>query len=127
METGAERREFTRVPVRFETELRTDEGKLIRGRSRDVSLKGLIFECETPIPPGSRCRVSLILGEHPNQIRIDISGKIARSEDKGLAVEFLELGTESFGHLKNLVLYNSGEPEKVEREFVEHLGLKSRA
>ena len=44
-----------------------------------------------------------------------------------MAVQFNEMETDSFVHLRNLVLYNSADTARVEQELRDHLGLRRRA
>ena len=46
----------------------------------------------------------------------------------GCAIQFDEIvGLDSLDHLRNLVRFNAADPEQVEREFHEHLGLRRDA
>jgi len=52
-----------------------------------------------------------------NDFRITVKGKVVRSEDLGVAVQFLKMGEGSFHQLKRLMEYRSGDPERIEREL----------
>ncbi len=60
------------------------------------------------------------------RIVIKATGTVVRSEPGTLAVHFTEIDPESYQHLSRLILLNTGEPEKAEREFLEHAGIRSR-
>ena len=126
MENGLERREFSRVAIQVEVRLRTEEDNLVAGKGTRISLKGLFFETATRLPNGSACQIEIVLGTESHQLLINVKGKVTRQEENGLGLEFSQMGSEGYEHLKNLVLYNSDEPEKVEQEFIQHLGLKAR-
>ena len=120
------RREFTRVPRRIETDVATTTGTL-EGWTQDVSLKGIYFECRTPQESDQPCRLTLYLDGRQGSARIEAEGQIARVERRGMAVEITELrGEQSYEHLKNLVIYNASDPEAARAEFENHLGLKRR-
>lgn len=127
MASGANRREFTRVPFQIDVELTTEQSPLLVCRLRDVSLNGLYLICDTPLPLGSDCRVVLLLGgpEHPS--RIEVHATVVRVEAGGMGLQITGiLGGESFEHLRNLVLYNASQREQVEQELRNHRGIRRR-
>ncbi len=126
-----ERRQFTRVAVAIDTTVEAGgdgETTLISGQTKNLSLKGIYLYCPETLPPGTDCRVSLVLADGPSQPRVEAYGRVARVDDDGMGIEFVELlGLESLDHLRKMVLYNSSEDaERVEEEFRRHLGLKPR-
>lgn len=132
METGRDKREFTRIPIQLEVEVTSSAmpASHKRARIRDVSMKGLYLWCENPFPKGSTCQVTIALGGGEEPVCIQVNGKVARQDPDGMGLEIIEIiGVESFGHLQNLVRYNSPTTEQVERveqEFNEHLGIKRK-
>ena len=127
MKAEANRREFTRIPIPIDVELTPTPADLTFCQVRDVSLKGLYLHCEKTLPVGTGCRVTMLLGEKENPIRVEVRGKVARVDDDGMGLEITEIvGLESFEHLRNLVLYNSTDTDQVEQEFQDHVGIKRR-
>ena len=120
-------REFTRSETQFKVEVVGDAWKA-EGELRDVGARGVFVLCESPFPVGVDCSVSIVLEDEQVETatRIEASGRTVRVDDEGMAIEFVEIGLESFEHLKNLVLLNSPRPDAVGSEFDGHLGLKSR-
>lgn len=60
-------------------------------------------------------------------INVDMKGRVGRSVDQELAVEFKEIDLESYEHLTNLVRYNSRQDaETVDKELGEHTGIKRK-
>ena len=125
MSDGSEHREFTRVHVKVLTEVMVD-GRTIRSfDSQDLSLKGMLVRTEERLPPGTPCEVRVLLGDGSVEILAD--GVVVRDYAEGFAGQFTRLlGLESYEHLKNLVLYNAPDPYRIEQEFQEHLGLRSK-
>ncbi len=119
------KRDFTRAVVGVKAEIIAKD-TLISGLVGDVSLNGLLLICDDQLPEGMECIVHLFLGdqESPQGLRIETKGVVIRNLDNGIAVEFTELDLESYDHLKNLVSLNATDPEKVEHEIKDHLGLK---
>lgn len=127
MKNEENKREFSRVPLQIEVEVSPGQQPIVVSQTKDVSLKGLYLVCDSPLPLGSDCRVALLLGGGDNPVRIEVSGKIARVDSSGMGLEITEIiGTDSFDHLRNLVLYNAANADQVEEEFHSHLGLKRR-
>jgi PilZ domain len=122
MSDGGERRGFTRVPFRVEVTLKGDHATVVSADVGDVSLSGLYAACAGRLPPGSRCEVLLVLGGPASEVRLALRGRVARVDRGGLAVEFLGMGLDAFYHLRNLVMFNSDDQARVEREFWDHLG-----
>ncbi len=120
-------REFTRVAARIETEARIASGEIIiTGQTRDVSMKSIYIPCDRQIPVGTECEVRLVIGRIEDPVCIEAKGKIVRSDPDGVAIEFIEMDLDSYNHIHNLVLYNSTglNPDQIERERKNHLGLK---
>ena len=128
IDNDMEKREFTRVPIKIEGEVMTENSTVISGWVSNVNMKGLFLNCDDYLPVGSDCRVALFLGDPKDHPCIKARSNIVRIDDNGMAIEFTEiLGTDSFNHLRNLVLHNSStESERVEQELRDHLGLKRR-
>jgi hypothetical protein len=126
MSDERDRREFLRVPFRIEVTLRGDHTTVVSADVRDVSLKGLYAVGAGRLPPGSRCEVLLVLGGPDSEVRLSLRGRVARADGAGMGVEFLDMGLDTFYHLRNLVLYNSTDAARVEEEFRAHVGLRRR-
>jgi PilZ domain len=117
-------RDFTRVPVHLEVEIQTAGMKLNSTETRDLSMTGLFVQASGRFSANEECQVTLFLRGAAEETRLTIRGKIVRVEKTGLAIQFLEMGPEEFGHLRNLVLYNSADIHQTEGEMKTHLGLK---
>ena len=129
MSTLGNDREFTRVNVAIYAELRIEGNVVFQGEIENVSFNGLLLRCETTFPEQTPCQVFLHLDGGQGGPSIEAKGLIRRSEPYLLAVEFVELiGSESVGHLRNLLLYNSGtQADQVEGEFESHVGMHPKS
>lgn len=117
-------RAFTRIATALATEVK-GAGGTAHGLTRDVALSGIFVVCPTPFPVGSTVSVVLLLGASLEEAHIAARGEVVRHEAGGMAIRFDELeGLESYDHLRNLVLLNSRDPERVERELESHVGLR---
>lgn len=122
-----EKREFSRAPVSVEIEVTAKGFGLSAQSVRDVSIGGVsLGPCEQSTPLGSRCQVRLFVGGRASGVCIEATGEIVRVDEAGVGIMFTEInGTESYHHLRQLVLLNSGDPDGAGQEFAAHLGLKS--
>ena len=122
-------REFTRVTVGIQVELRVEGNVVIAGELENLSLNGLMVRTNARVLPQTPCLVILYLDGGSGGPVIEANGLVMRQEPERLAVQFSEIvGRESMSHLKDLVLYNSGSSaDQVEAEFHDHVGLKPKS
>jgi len=115
-------RKFTRVHPHIPVDVEVS-GRVVSGEVSDISFAGLWLPTTVPVAERSPCRVTIHLAE---TIKIRADGVVVRSQPNGIAVQFLELlDLESYGHLRNLILYNSRDTATVEQEIERHLLLRS--
>lgn len=126
MNETANRRAYTRVRIVVDVEVGAPGQAKISGRGRDLSVKGLYLMTPKTLPPGTTCRLNLLLTGTATPVAVQITGRVVYADDAGMGFEFVGVDAESFVHLRNLVLYNSMDPEQVEREFQNQLGVKRR-
>lgn len=122
-ESNPQRREFSRVAVHIPAEICGAGEPAQSGLMENLSLKGGLFRTTTPFPDGLQVDVRLYLAG--TEIEVHTQGFVVRSSPEGSAIQFTEIvGVDSLEHLRNLILFNTHDPHKVEEEFHEHLGLK---
>ena len=120
------RREFSRVPVHLRAEVTLDGGTRLDGTMENLSLKGGFLRTAGQAADGTPCDVRLHL--EGTEVEVHAQGRVVRPGPGGVAIQFLEIvGIDSLEHLRNLIRFNSHEPDQVEREFHDHLGLKRDA
>lgn len=127
MKKQLNQREFTRVPVNMEVEVKSGRSTILGHLTKDVSLNGLFLTSEKKFPVDTDCHLTIFLGGRKSRERIKLKGKVVRVEERGIAFAFHEiLGSDSFAHLRTLILYNSPKARSAEKEFKSHLGIKRR-
>jgi len=119
-------REFSRIPLHVKVCLSFDDGAKLQGEGTDLSLKGVFCKTSGTSHVGLRCDVTLTFDAGDTQLSVLACGSVVRVGDSGVAVEFDKLDLESYHHLKNLIRFNTQDPETVDREFAAHIGLKRR-
>jgi hypothetical protein len=120
-----EKREFIRVPFNTEVEIQV-QGRTIKSKTGiDISMTGLRLTIEQSVPlAGVSCGVKIILAASEPRVVIETQGTVIRSGPGSLAVTFTELDLDSYHHLRQLIMNNTDEPERAEREFVSHWGIR---
>lgn len=120
------RREFSRVEVSPVIDLTVEGATVPDARVGNLSLRGLLVHTAARPAQESTCDFVLRLGGSAAEVRG--SGRVVRATDDGFAIRFTEImGLESLEHLRNLIRYNSHDPNQVEEEFNSHLGLEADA
>ncbi len=120
------RREFSRVPVHLRADVTLDGGVRLEGTMENLSLKGGFLRTTGQAADGTPCDVRLHL--EGTEVEVHAQGKVVRPGPGGVAIQFMEIvGIDSLEHLRNLILFNTHDPDQVEQEFHDHLGLKRDA
>jgi PilZ domain len=96
-------RTHQRANIILKTELESGATRTATGTTANVSMRGIFFRPDRWMPVGTDCRVTIALAGPPNAIHIHAQGRIVWSDGSGIGVEFVDIDTESFGHLKQLV------------------------
>lgn len=119
------RRSFSRVSAKVRLAVHPEGHQEVVGECGNLSLQGVLITGAGPLPTGKPCTVRLALDG--TAIAIEAHGVIARTTPDGGAVRFIEIvGVDSLEHLRNLVLYNSHNPDQIISEFGEHWGLEEK-
>lgn len=121
----SDRRSFVRVPFNTKTEVHVDQRVIRSSEGIDVSLSGLRLTSSEPVEPGAPCQVKIILQTPDSRLFIEAKGTVIRSAAGTLGIQFTELDLDSYLHLRQLILYNTEEPEKAEQEFSSHWGIRT--
>lgn len=109
-------RKRTRVEGKFKGKLEFASRSLAM-TTENVSLKGVLCDIDTPDAPppksGDNCLVVLPLTQ---ETELSIHGKVVRSSEKRVAVDFTSMDEESYSHLRNIIRFSSTDPDAIDRE-----------
>lgn len=119
-------REFSRVELELQSKVKAKDKETAFTGKHNVSMKGLFIKGKTDWSIGTECEVHLILDGQNPPVDIEVRARVQRITEEGIAFLFTEVSLEAYEHLHNLVLLNSDNTKKVEREFKNHLGLKKK-
>lgn len=108
------------VRVRFTTNatLRFADQSFTNLETSNMSLKGVYVLGVSGIAKGAKCGVSLHLSGATSELMVKMTGEVVRVEEDGVALRFSEIDLDSFFHLRNIVYFNSENPDVVEEELV---------
>ena len=85
---------------------------ILEAGSKDLSLKGIFGHTDQQFTIDSPCSVNVYLTGGVDEIKLAIEGRIVRQTESGIGIVFESMDVDTYTHLKNIVLYNSGsDPE----------------
>ena len=119
-------REFSRVAIKVQANLRAKGRAIVSRDTQDISMKGLFVNGEADWPVGTECEIHLLLEGQDPPVDLSVKGRVQRVTEDGMGLLFTEVGLEAYEHLHNLVMLNTHEPDEVEQEFKNHRGLKKK-
>ena len=111
-----ELRNSMRVFVRLEVEISTTGMNLHSTKTRDLSENGVFVYATGRFSLGESCQVNLLLRKGESTNNVNVEAKVVRIDNEGLALRFTEGNHEAHERLRQLVLLNSGEPQKERGE-----------
>ncbi len=106
------RRWFTRINYRGKVDIKTPDGLVITAPVKDLSMKGMYVITDEIIPVGRS--VEIFFGDDRlSEKKLSISGRVARMDGNGFAVEFEKMDLQTFCHIKALVFRSVGKPTVI--------------
>ncbi|MFQ6757386.1 MAG: PilZ domain-containing protein [Deltaproteobacteria bacterium] len=111
------KRKNTRVPFQVIIGLDFPDRSHAECETADLSLKGVFVLGVTGHKLGENCLVSLRLVGSTSHLTLKMKGTVVRVEEDGLALHFYEMDLDSFFHLKNILYYNSEDPDVLDEEL----------
>jgi len=118
-----ERRKNIRVLFDAQVDVYSEKGEIISNKAKDVSLKGVYIFSDKKPSIGEIYNVDIKLGEKEN-ITLHFKGKVIRHDSSGFVISFIATDLKTLAHLKNILYYNSGNPEKIDEELKKMFGLE---
>jgi PilZ domain len=102
--------------VHYETDIRIKLDKFeIRtlGSSMDLSLNGIFVKTDEDIPVETECMVEISLSGTTENLQLTMQGTVVRKGSSGIGISFNSMDIDSYTHLKNVVRYNSENPDII--------------
>jgi len=113
-----ERRKNTRVPFQTTANIAFASARYNQCATENLSVKGVSVLGVTGHAIGESCDLSLDLSGSSSQLRLSMKGTIVRVDADRIGVHFTEIDLDSFYHLKNIIYYNSSDPDAIEQELI---------
>ncbi|MBU4033221.1 MAG: PilZ domain-containing protein [Proteobacteria bacterium] len=111
------KRKNSRVPFEVIISLDFQDQSHAECKTTDLSLRGVFVLDVTGHTVGENCLVSLRLVGSTSHLSLTMKGTVVRVEEDGLALHFYEMDLDSFFHLKNILYYNSENPDALDEEL----------
>ena len=84
-------------------------GSSCSGDIENLSMKGMYLKAPGPLPSGSEVKIKIHLSGASSDLIININGRVARSDNKGMGLTFDRIDLDSYTHLRNIITYNMRE------------------
>ncbi|MBU0680867.1 MAG: PilZ domain-containing protein [Proteobacteria bacterium] len=111
-----DRRHNARVSFHATGDLEFADQKFSGCETENLSTKGVLMLGIPARALGDTCTVSLHLSGTSDDITLTMQGEVVRLEDKGVGVHFTEIDLDSYTHLRNIIYYNTEDPDAL-KEF----------
>ncbi len=115
---GTERRKNTRVPFQTTADVVFGDRQYSNCATENLSIKGISVLGITDLALGQTCDLSLALNGSTSQLRLTMKAEVVRMEADRIGLHFIEIDLDSFYHLKNIIYYNSEDPDTIEQELM---------
>ncbi|HLE09837.1 MAG: hypothetical protein A2504_11030 [Bdellovibrionales bacterium RIFOXYD12_FULL_39_22] len=104
--------------------IKTSEKIIESSTSDNISLNGIFVESKDILPVNTKCKLEITLSASTDGIKLKMDAKVARVTPKGMGLSFEVMDVETFRHIKNLVMYNSEDPNKIIDQCEKYPGFK---
>lgn len=120
-----DQRKHTRITLELGAELQLDESGFFRGKTKNISFSGVFMHCvdSENIPVGRTGLLKIFLQPSPHPSIITIHCQIVRTDESGAGIRFINIDVKGYQQFKNLMIYNSTDPDKLLAELEDHPGL----
>ncbi|HNW81674.1 MAG TPA: PilZ domain-containing protein [bacterium] len=88
---------------------------------RDISLSGIYLNLSYSVEIGEKATITVQVVSDSTSGEIVLSGIVVRKDAEGVAFEFSEIPLDSYLFLRNVLVYNLGDPESIDSEYRRHL------
>jgi len=117
-------RRFTRITIEIPADIVLADGTAHHTRNiENLSIGGCLFYTAANIKDGQACTVIINIGSDQSH-RIEVAGRIVRTEKNMAAVNFESIDPDSLFLLQNLIRYNAAEPDTIEHEITTRPGIR---
>jgi PilZ domain len=113
-------RKFTRIHFDRQVRLIFTSDSYDCCRIKDLSMSGMFVYGAFQEQIGEQCHINLIQRGSSTTLTFQASGKVARKNDKGVAIEFVTMSFDSYMFLQTTLIYEVEDPLSIGHEFPEN-------
>ena len=123
-----ERRKNARNSLKQDSELVLTEKAVYKGTTKNVSFSGVYMYCANAksIPVGETGFFKILIQTQQQTEIISFMCQVIRTDDEGVGLKFIDIDLEGYHKFKNLMLYNSPDPDKLLADLEKSPGLDIR-
>ncbi len=106
MEADNEQRKNFRVPLKTMAclwSLKQDAKEIRCDQTRDIGLKGIYCYSDIKFSAGTPCEVELHISYTSSKLVLFFKGRVVRTDDSGMGIQFEEMDLDSFFSLKEIL------------------------
>jgi c-di-GMP-binding flagellar brake protein YcgR len=120
-----DRRKHTRVALELEAELQLDNSITAEGKTKNISFSGIFMYCVNAanIPVGGNGSLKIFLQADPHINIINFRCQVVRTDESGVGIRFINIDVNGYQQFKNLMIYNSSDPDMLLAELEKNPGL----
>ena len=114
-----------RLPISIDAEMKTKDDTITRGQTKNISFSGVMieFQKEPKIENGEKCKISLIIQQN-TKVQVNFDCKAIHKTNNSVGFQFICLeGLDGYENFKNLLVYNSPDPQKLMEELEKNPGI----
>lgn len=118
-------RKFSRVGFRITAEVESGDQRIV-GTVENLSMRGVYVVTEKRLAIGDDAKIVISLmdpsdaqqvSHHDDEHLIEADGRVARVTDAGIAFVFDKIDFDSYVHLKNIIVLNTGDGSRADEEM----------
>ncbi len=123
-----EKRKNVRYHIELDAVITLQDNTSIKGKTKNLSFGGSYLNCTDAIsmPEGNTCFLELHLKGTPQQNVIKFLCNIIHVQDDGVGLQFIDIDIVGYEQFKNLMVFNSPDPDALLAELVQHPGIEIR-
>ena len=113
-------RRMSRISYKIEAEIKT-ANKDLHGEVCNLSLNGMFVNISDGFKIGDEIKSTIHLSTVNSEMSLNLAGDVVRIEPEGVAVQFKGIELDTFILLRNIVIYNNGNSDLIDKEFREYI------
>ncbi len=118
-----ENRRFTRVKFKVPAIITVGSMVFSVEEITNLGVGGVLIPCEHEVDLLTKCLIQIPLSGSTDNLCVQVEGEFVWSNGASAAIKFTSISPDSLQLLQNIILYNAKNPDKIESELKEHLGL----